>query len=153
MDVDTFFDPIRKNLIGLMNRILADLGSARVQMTAWIRFKQALEDDLGNVIGYDMERLLFNSRMTDIFQGSDFNEMVGEMLADMKMQFESPALANSRFVFDEVLFLDVSFYQLRLTRSSSYLLVPDYIEKKKAIINPQNGDEECLNGLLLQHRK
>ena len=32
MDIDTFFDRIRQNLIDLMNR---ELGSARVQMTTW----------------------------------------------------------------------------------------------------------------------
>ena len=50
MDVDTFFDWIRQDLIDLMTR---ELGSARVQMTTWIRFRQALEDDFGNVIGFD----------------------------------------------------------------------------------------------------
>ena len=52
-NIDTFFDRIRQNLINLINRELTDLGSARVPTTAWIRFKQALEDDLGNIIGYD----------------------------------------------------------------------------------------------------
>ena len=33
----------------------------------------------------------------------------------MKTQIENPALTNSRFVFDEVLFLDVNFHQLDLT--------------------------------------
>ena len=39
MDVDTFFDRIRQNLIDLMNRELTDLDSARVQTTTWIRFR------------------------------------------------------------------------------------------------------------------
>ena len=38
MDVDTFFDRTRQNLIDMMNRELTDLGSARVQTTAWMRF-------------------------------------------------------------------------------------------------------------------
>ena len=50
MDVDTFFDWIRQNLIDLMNRELTDLGLARVQTTAWIGFIQALEDDFGSII-------------------------------------------------------------------------------------------------------
>ena len=108
MDVDTFFDRIRQNLINLMNRELTDLGSARVQTTAWIRFIQALEDDFGNVIGSDRVELPFNSRMMEIFQGSDLNEIVNEMFAHMNKQIENPALTNSRFIFDEVPFLDVS---------------------------------------------
>ena len=42
MDVDTFFDRIRQNLLNLMNREVKDLSST----TVWIRFRQALEDDL-----------------------------------------------------------------------------------------------------------
>ena len=126
------------------NREVTDLGSARVQTTAWIRFRQALEDDLGNIIRYDRVRLPFNSRMTKICQGSNLSEIVNEMFAHMRTQNKNPALANSRFVFDEVLFLDVSFHQLNLTQGSSYILLPDWIAKKKAVINPNNeNDEEC----------
>ena len=59
------------------------------------------------------------------------------------LKIENPALLNSRFRFDEVVFLDVNFHRLNLTRGSSYLPLPDWTEKKKAIINPQNDDEEC----------
>ena len=85
MNVDTLFNWIRQNLIDLMTRELMDLGSARVPTTAWIRFKQALEDDSGNVILFDWVELPFNSRMMEIFQGSDFNEIVIEMFAHMKV--------------------------------------------------------------------
>ena len=34
MDIDTFFDRIKQNLIGLMNRDLTGLSSAKVQTTA-----------------------------------------------------------------------------------------------------------------------
>ena len=48
-----------------------------------------------------------------------------EMIAQMKMQIENPALLNSRFRFDEILFLDTNFHHLNLTRGSSYLPLPD----------------------------
>ena len=118
MDVETFFDRIRQNLIDLMNR---KLGSARVQTTAWIRSRVQTQDENGNVIGLDRVRLSFNGRMTEIFQDSDLNEIVNQMLAHMKTQMENPALTNSRFRFDEVLSLDVNFYELNLTRGNSYL--------------------------------
>ena len=137
MDVDTFFDRIRQNLIDLMNRILTDLGSARVQTTAWIRFIQTLDDDFGNIIGFNRAELTFNSRMKEIIQGSDLNEIVNEMFTHMKMHIANPALTNSRFVFDEVLFLDVSFYQLNLTRGSSYIPLPSWLASKKAVIKKE----------------
>ena len=81
--------------------------------------------------------------MTDFFTRSDFKELIDGMINHMKEQIENPALLNSRFVFDEVLFLDVSFHRLNLTRGGSYLPLPEFIQRKKAVINPQNEDSEC----------
>ena len=99
----------------------------------------------------DRVELPFNSRMTSVYRGSDLEQIVDGMFAHMNTQIENPALLNSRFVFDEVLFLDVNFHQLNLTRGSSYLPLPNYIAKnsKKAVINPQNGDEECFKWAII----
>ena len=115
MDVDTFFNRIRKGLIGLIKRELKTRTSTRIQTTAWIRFVR--DDDEGQ----ERVELAFNSLMTSVYQGSDLDQIVDGMIANMKFQIENPALLNSRFVFDEVLYLDVNFYQLNLTRGSSYL--------------------------------
>ena len=71
------------------------------------------------------------------------DEIVNEMIKCMKEQMENPALLNSRFVFGEVLCIDVDFHQLNLMRGSSYLPLPDWLAHKKAIINPCNKDQEC----------
>ena len=109
------------------------MNSARVQTTTWIRL---VKDD-------DRVELVFNSRMTNVHQGSDLDQIVDGMITHMKTQIENPVLLNSIFRFDEVLFLDISFHRLNLTRGNSYLLLPDWLALKKAIINPQNNDEEC----------
>ena len=134
MDVETFFHRIRGDLIKLIKRELNDLNSARVQITTWIRF----------VWDEPQERidLAFNSLMMSVYQGSHLDQIVDRMITNMKFQIENPELLNSRFVFDEVLYLDTNFHWLNLTRGSSYLPLPDWIEKNKAIINPQNNDEE-----------
>ena len=79
--------------------------------------------------------------MTSVYRGSDLDQIVDGTIANMKFQIENPALLNSRSVFDEFLYIDVNFHQLNLTRGSSYLPLPDFIAKRKAVINPQNGDE------------
>ena len=63
--------------------------------------------------------------MTNVRQGSDLDQIVDEMIAHIMTQIENPVLLNSRFRFDEVLFLDINFHWLNLTRGSSYLLLPD----------------------------
>ena len=133
MDPDTFFRRIREGLIEKIKQELGSCNSAGVQTTTWIRFIK------------DNERieLAFNSRMTNLHRGSDLDQIVDEMFAHMMPQIENPALLNSRFMFDEVLFLDANFHQLNVTRGSCYLLLSPWLAKKKAIINPNNDDNEC----------
>ena len=134
MDVDTFFNRIRKELIGLIKQELKTRTSARIQMTAWIRFVRDEKE------GQERVELAFNSLMMSVYRGS---KIVDRMITNMKFQIENPALLNSRFVFDEFLYLDVNFHQLNLMTSSSYLSFPDWLVRKKAIVNPHNNDEEC----------
>ena len=137
MDVDTFFNRIRKELIESIKRELKTRTSARIQTTAWIRFVRDDEE------GQERIELAFNSLITSVYRGSEPDQIVDGMIANMKFQIENPALLNSRFVFDEFLCLDVNFHQLNLTRGSSYLPLPDWLARKKAIVNPHNDDEEC----------
>ena len=137
IDVDTFFNRIGKRLIELIERELKTRTSARIQTTAWIRFVR--DDDEGQ----ERVELAFNSLMTSVYQGSETDQIVDGMIANMKFQIENPALLNSRFVFDEFLHLDVNFHQLNPMRGSSYLPLPDWLVRKKAIVNPHNDDEEC----------
>ena len=122
IDVDTFFSRIRKELIELIKRELKTQTSARIQMTAWIRFIRDDEE------GQERVELAFNSLMTSVYRGSEPDQIVDRMIANMKFQIENPVLLNSRFVFDEFLYLDVNFHQLR----------------KKVIVNPHNNDEKCI---------
>ena len=108
-------------------------------MTTWITFR--IEYDEGMI---DRVRVAFNSRMTDILQGSDLNALIEEMFTHMKTQIEKPALANSGFTVDEVQFMDINFYQLNLTQGSSHFPLPRSLVNKGAIVNPKNkNDEEC----------
>ena len=132
MDPDTYFNRIRSQLIVTLKKESKGR-SVKVQTTTWIRFKQDEE----------LVELAFNSRMTNVHNLSDVEEIVDEMINHMKEQVENPALLNSRFVFDEVLFTNIDLNQLNLTRGSSYVPLPEWLANKKAIINPRNEDQEC----------
>ena len=103
MDVDMFFSRIRKELIEFIKRELKTRTSARIQTTAWIRFIRDDEE------GQERIELAFNSLMTIVYRGSETDQIVDGMIANMMFQIENLALLNSRFVFDEFLYLDVNF--------------------------------------------
>ena len=147
IDVDTFFKRIGKSLIELIEQELKTRTSARIQTTSWIRFvRDGPPRGLGEAHdeeGQERIELAFNSLMTSVYRGSEMDQIVDGMTANMKFQIENPVLLNSRFVFDEFLYLDVNFHQLNLTRGSSHLSLPDWLARKKVIVNPHNNDDEC----------
>ena len=147
IDVDTFFNRIRKETIELIKRELKTRTSARIQTTACIRFVREDEE------GQERVELAFNSLMTSVYRGSETDQIADGMTANMKLQIENPALLNSRFVFNEFLYLDVNFHQLNFTKGSSYLILPDWLVRKKAIVNPHKNDEECFKWSVIAAEK
>ena len=133
MDVETYFARTRKFLIDLLNKETTNR-TVRSQATVWIRF---MRDEV------ETADLAFSSRMMTVYNLNDKSEIVTAMIEHMAQQIENPPLRNSKFVFDRVLHIDIDFHRLNLTRSSSYVLLPDWLTKKKAIINPKNSDMEC----------
>ena len=95
MDPDMFFSRVRKFLIELLKKE-SRMGAVRSQAMMWIRFRKDGE----------LVELAFNSRMVNVYNLSDRNEMI----AHMKQQIENPALSDSKFVFDEVLPMDIDFH-------------------------------------------
>ena len=132
MDPDTFFNKIRRSLIDLIRKETRGR-SVRAQTSMWIRFRK----------DKDLVDLVFNSLMTNVYNLNNLNEIVLEMINNMKYQIEKPALSSSRFMFEEVLYMDINIHQLNLMRGLSYLPLPDWLALKKAIINPENEHQEC----------
>ena len=141
----------------MIERELKTQTSARIQTTAWIRFVRdgppRGPGETHDKEGQERVELAFNSLMTSVYRGSETDQIVDGMIANMKFQIENPALLNSRFVFDEFLYLDVNFHQLNLTRGSSSLPLPDWLVRKKAIVNPHNNDEECFKWSVIAAEK
>ena len=99
MDPDTYLSRVRGFLIKLLTKE-SRTGPIRTQITTWIRFRKDRK----------LVELVFIGRMVNIYNLSDMNEIVNEMMTHMKQQIENPALSDSKFVFDEVMHIDVDFH-------------------------------------------
>ena len=143
LDVETYFARTRKFLIDLLNKKTMNR-AVRSQATIWIR---SVRDEAEQV------SLAFNSRMMTVYNLNYKNEIVTAMIEHMAQQIENPALRNSKFVFDRVLYMDIDFHRLNLTRGSNYVPLPDWLMKKKAIICPTNLDMECFKWAVIAAMK
>ena len=63
--------------------------------------------------------------MLAIYNLSDMGEIASVMIEHMQQQIESPALRDSKFVFDGIIQMDIDFHGLNLTRGSTYVPLPD----------------------------
>ena len=132
MDLPTFFSKTKNSVLNVLRKESARR-AVRSQTTMWIRFTK---DD-------EYVDLAFNSRMIPVYILNDIGEIVRSMIDHMAQQVDNPALRESKFIFDSVIHMDISIHRLNLTRGSSYMRLPDWLVKKKAIINPKNLDMKC----------
>ena len=54
----------------------------------------------------------------------------------------------SHFKIDSVQSLNYKFHIMNFKRGGSYTYSPDWIEKKKAIVNPKNTVDKCFQDTL-----
>ena len=132
MDLPTFFSKTKDSILNVLKRESARR-AIRSQTTTWIRFMK----------GNEYVDLAFNSRMTPVYILNDIDSIARSMIDHMSQQVENPALRDSNFIFDSVIHMDISVHRLNLTRGSSYIPLPDWLTKKKTIINPKNLDFKC----------
>ena len=84
MDTDTFFTRVRRFLIDLMTKELRTR-AVHSQATTWIRFRKDGE----------MVELTFNSRMLNVYNFNDMNEIVNAIITHMVQQIENLSLSDS----------------------------------------------------------
>ena len=79
----------------------------------------------------------FNSLIIDFFEGSNTDELIQRMFPHIKTKVENP------FTLDQIKHLHINFHKLTLTRSTSYIVLPEWIAKKKAVMNKKNQQGKC----------
>ena len=158
-DVDSYIEKVKPYVKSLIEKQLGEMNSAKVIMTLWVKWKKPLPKPAFTPDAEDLEgaedievtgdqyiriEMPFNSLMTEFFNGSNIEELLERMFAHIKTQTENPKFPESEFTLDHIMHLNIKFHKFALTRGSSYIQVLEWIAKKKAVINPQNrDDEEC----------
>ena len=108
----------------------------------WIKWKKEEDNDEGGSYEVKYEKV-FNSKMTELFEGSDVEEILQGAFMAIKTQVEHPALPKSGFTLDYIMHLDIDFHKFELVRGGLHIELPDWIAEKKAVINPKNTGEDC----------
>ncbi|XP_057308440.1 uncharacterized protein LOC130646281 [Hydractinia symbiolongicarpus] len=144
-DNNGYLDMVRSHVKKLIENQVEEMGSAKIQCSLWILWRKPI-DGTNEFIEVDK---VFHSNMTSVFQGTIVDEVMDMMFAQIRTHVENPALPKSGFSIGRIQHLDVDFHKLKLTRGLSYIETQKWIATKKAIINPNNNDEECFRWALV----
>ena len=149
-DVDSYFDQARPYIKTLIENQLEKMGSAKIIITLWVLWKKPIKqliklgpDDTADDVYYENIGMPFNSLMTEFFDVSDINDLIKHMLGYIKALTENPKFHESGFTLNKIMHLYINFQRLALTRGCSYTELLEWLRSKRAVINPQNKDEEC----------
>ena len=149
-DVDSYFDQAKPCIKALIENQLKEMGSVKIILTQWVFWKKTMKqlikldpDDTTDDINYEKIDIPSSSLMTKFFGASDIDDLLECMFAYIKPQTENPKFPESGFTLDKIMHLYINFHRVALTRGGSYIELPKWLKSKKAVINPQNKDEEC----------
>ena len=140
-DIDGYITLVKPKVCKLIDSQMKTMDAVKVQIHMWVIWRKEEEERSAHEVKVEK---VFNTSITEAFQGSDVEELVRGMFVYFKTQVEHPALPKSGFILDHDMHLDIDLHRLELTRGSSYIELPEWIAKKKAVINPKNKDEKCL---------
>ena len=76
-----------------------------------------------------------------------FKEMIKEILNTLSIYQKN----GSGWYFKEVIRLEIHIVEYKSIKGGSYLLLPEFIQKKKAIINIKNEDDKCFLWSVLRY--
>ena len=77
---------------------------------------------------------------------NDANEVVNKLFESLRLRYQEnqeTSMKGSDFIFDSVKLMYCKYHKVDFRHGGSYIDSLDWIENKKAAINPKNQDDKC----------
>ena len=153
LTIEEYFSMIESYLVDMINDH-KNQGEWKIQLSAEINFISSKPDS-------DETRIMHTkSNNIEITIGSDTDEVIENLFRSLLQRYQEnleEKMRGSEIVFDGINLLHYDLNKISLNRGGSYIKSPDWIENKKATINPQNKkDDKCFQYALtvtLNHEK
>ena len=106
-DVDTYIEKITPYMRSLIEQQIKEMGSAKVQLCMWVKWKKTEEmviqltpeefeeaEDIPGEVKEIIVEKAFNSKMMEIFQGSNIEEILEKMFVLYQDTNQEPSFAQ-----------------------------------------------------------
>lgn len=138
---EIFFDAIQSKIHILLRECLDELTTINVNFIVHAEFVQETKE-LKNT--FDFQTHNYNFCIGDDFE--PLIKKVKNILCTRMSEFEKK---DSGWSLKKILFVDMNVNKFNPLKGSSFLDLPNDIKSKKAVINVQNNDYQCLKWALL----
>ena len=140
-DLHKFFQKTKDSFINVCKNEAETMNGVKIQFSLLVRFYKIQDEKKEEMDHYfnRMQPVIVNEHNTDILKPL-LNQFIDEVKGEVKAWSER----GSGWVMDRILeaFINVARYQPM--RGGSYMPLPTKLKNKKAVLNIQNRDNQCL---------
>ena len=97
------------------------------------------------------DKSYFNSNTYINFKSTDVKEILGTSISNIIEKIITFQKNGSGWYFKEVLQLEIHTINFNPLKGSSYIPIPNWIMRKKAIVNIKNKDDKCFLWCILRY--
>jgi len=140
-DIIRFFQETKSSFIHVTREEAQDLGSVKVQFGLLVRFSANRNEEVEHMEHYfnKMKPIVVNQHNTDTL-----NHVFNQFADEVRGEIEAWSERGSGWVVDEILEAIINVARYNPLRGGTYMPLPENLKNKKAVLNLQNRDNQCL---------
>ena len=140
-DLFNFFQKTKKSFINVCTNELETMKSVKIQVSLLVRFYM-IRDEKVEEMNHYFDRLrpvILNEHNIDLLK-----PLLNQFIDEVKGEIEAWSERGSGWIMDKILEAFINMAQYQPMRGGSFMVLPTKLKNKKAILNIQNRDNECL---------
>ena len=140
-DLFKFFQKTKNSFINVCTIEVETLKSVKIQFSLFVKFYMIRDEKVEEMNHYfnRMQPVILNEHNIDIL-----NPLLNQFIDEVKGQIEAWSERGSGGIMDKILEAFINVAQYWPLRGGSYMVLPTKLKNKRAILNIQNRDNECL---------
>ena len=140
-----FFQRTKNRFFDVCENEVRNLKSVKLNFSLLVRFSDTRGEEAKQMEHYfnRMQPAFLNEHNMDTL-----NHLLNEFIDHVKGDIEAWSQRGSGWVIDEILVAYINVAQYQQLRGGSYMDLPKKLKNKKAILNIQNRDNQCLRWAL-----
>ena len=144
-DLFKFFQSTKNSFMNVCKNEVENMNSVKIQFSLLVRFYMMRDEKKEEMYHHfnRMQPVILNEHNVDIL-----NNLLNQFIDEVKGEIEAWSERGSGWIMDKILEAFINVAQYRPLRGGSYMVLPTKLKNKKAILNIQNRDNECLRWAL-----